>query len=98
MEAKFKLIVDEVRRTKPGQILPTDDIYNAIYKAGYEEGRLYGRQESLLNQAIIDHQVKDAKKSGIREVVEWIEKENPFSFIYRSSTTWQAKLKEWGEE
>jgi len=43
-------------------------------------------------------QAEISLKAGRAEVVEWIEKENPFSFIYRSSTTWQTKLKEWEEE
>jgi len=37
------------------------------YKAGYEEGRLYGKQESLLSQAIIDQMVVDARQEGIEE-------------------------------
>jgi len=39
---------------------------------------------------------QNGRIAGRREVVEWIERENPFSFIYGSSTSWQAKLKEWG--
>uniref|UniRef100_A0A6H1ZRS0 Uncharacterized protein n=1 Tax=viral metagenome TaxID=1070528 RepID=A0A6H1ZRS0_9ZZZZ len=41
------------------------------FKLGYEEGRLYGKQESLFNQAIIDQWVKDSRQEGIRAVVNW---------------------------
>lgn len=78
--------------------------WDIAYKAGYEEGRLYGKQESLLNQAIIDQQVQDAKQAGLKEVVEWIEgfvyKEITFDpdvkAYYISGKVWQAKLREWG--
>ncbi len=43
-------------------------------KTGYEEGRLYGKEESLLNQANIDQQVEDATRAGRKEIIEWIRK------------------------
>ena len=74
------------------------------FKAGYEEGRLYGKSESLLSKASIDLMVADSKKAGIKEVVEWIETHHEqvimgsFSLYQWSIVVdeWQAKLKEWG--
>ena len=47
---------------------------------------------------LIRKQAEISFKAGIKEVVGWIEKENPFSFIYRSSVKYQTKLKDWGIE
>ena len=67
------------------------------FRAGYEEGRLYGKQESLLNQAIINQQVKDAKQEGIREVVEFVEGNIPktLSNYVGFWKNWQSKLNDW---
>ncbi len=76
-------------------------------KIMYEEGRLYGKQESLLNQTIIEQQVKDARQAAIREVVEWIlaHSSTPmrsnldptvFTFaMHMSLDIWQEQLKIW---
>ena len=66
------------------------------FKVGYEEGRLYGKSESLLSKASIDLMVADSKKAGIQEVVEWIQ--NHGGGLDGFHTEWQAKLKEWGLE
>ena len=64
--------------TKPSDIVVTAVEESLIteqaevsFRAGFEEGRLYGKQESLFNQAIIDQWVKDSRQEGIRAVVNW---------------------------
>ena len=55
--------------------------------------------KEMVNYAVrMDALYQQIFKAGQKEMAEWIEKENPFSFIYRSSTTWQTKLKEWEEK
>ena len=57
-----------------------------------------------MGQALIEHQaiitwkarepeVAEARKAGIKEVADWVEKNAPAAFLRR--TDWQAKLKEW---
>ena len=38
MEAKIKEAIKQARSEKPGVVLSSNDIYSAIFKAGYKEG------------------------------------------------------------
>jgi len=65
MEAKFKVIFDELRKTMPGRVLPADDIYNAIYTAGWED-----REKAPLDK---EDRCDKCYQQGMKKVVEWIE-------------------------
>ena len=46
------------------------------------------------------YMMEDARKAGIKEVVEWVEGKNrhdrPRSYYELDGLEWQAQLKEWG--
>ena len=52
--------------------------------------------ESALHCRLLFKRDEEMRQQGRMEVIDWMEKENPFSFIYRSSARYQTKLKEWG--
>ncbi len=69
MEAKDIIMkaITEARKEKPGIILPAEDIYNAIFKAG--------RDSFLDDVGNATIPLSEAHKAGRREVVEWIRKQ-----------------------
>lgn len=102
----IKEAIKEAHRAKPGIILPAEDIYNAILKAGYQ-------------QSLKDHEWDDnyyvGKKAGQKDVVgvaepylrsltEMIAVMKNLNFLPTETTMknieeiwkiWRAKLKEW---
>ncbi len=94
MEAKIQQAIKQARQEKPGIILSSEDIYNAIFKAGIEHGLVVAKKNYLLGRT-----------HGVRGVVEWVEQ---FKFEYTGSDglgytkypfncdNWEDKKKEWG--
>ena len=102
MEAKdtVKRITDDDRRyLTPPQLakLRTDRLAQAkiSFKAGEDKGCAHARQHC--EDVIIPQAEAEARKAGVRKVVEWIElnKFHTDGFPCYNAQSWQAKLKEW---
>ena len=64
------------------------------FKAGYEEAVRNLQDPEVL--AIADEALKEEKKAGIREVVEWIDKNLPYSVGEMNGLVWEDKKEKWG--
>ncbi len=97
MKAEIEEAIKSARAKNKGKIAPASDIYEAIFKAGKEQGYVEGCF------GIIEETQK-AHRAGIREVVEWLEKYysgllNKYSGVNKyliPRGDRQAKFKEWG--
>ncbi len=73
------------------------------FKAGYDEGRLYGQAEGRLGKSVEDYE--RGIKAGIEEGVEWIEEHSSLLSVGDIpdkvtiwEDAWQAQKESWGIE
>ena len=96
--------IKEAREKGRGKIISRDDIYSAIFKAGYDKRE----SEFVYNPDYLDFDkgVETGKELGVRKVVEWIEKNYLHSLCAHDVPLfhidkipykeWQAQKKVWG--
>ena len=82
--------IKEARENGRGKIISRDDIYNAIFKAGYDE-----RNKWLSSHEV--EQLEDTHKAGIMKVVEWLEQQDDvMTFInMHCEEKYEAQKKIW---
>ena len=81
------------------ELLSSSSKHNKEVERLIKEAREAGYSECDAKWLPIINKIREeSRQEGRKEVVGWIEKENPFSFIYRSSVKYQTKLKDWGIE
>ena len=98
VEAKdiIETAIKQAREKGGGKIISRDDIYNAIFKAGYEE------RDKWLSPNETDR-LEEAMMAGKRLVVEWID-DHPLIYspsgedFSRIVEEWQAQKKAWFNE
>ena len=90
--------IKEAREKGLGKIISRDDIYNAIFKAGYDKRE----SEFVYNPDYLDFDkgVETGRKLGRREVVEWIEQQGDvMTFInMHCEDKYEAQKKVWFNE